>query len=48
MLVAVDHPFLVQKPDGSWAELDVPGLQKLEGIGPKGRNMMAEEILSGQ
>ena len=45
MLNAVDHAFLVQKPDLSWAEVDVAGLRKIEGIGPQGWIMVAEEIL---
>jgi mannosyl-3-phosphoglycerate phosphatase family protein len=36
MLQAVDRPMLVQQADGSWADLDLPGLVRLEGIGPQG------------
>lgn len=45
MLNVVDIPFLVQKPDLSWAELDVLGLRKIDSVGPKGWIIMAEEIL---
>ncbi|GIV58951.1 MAG: mannosyl-3-phosphoglycerate phosphatase [Rhodothermaceae bacterium] len=36
LLRAVDRPFLVQRPDGSWADLDVPGLTRVEAAGPAG------------
>lgn len=36
MLRAVDRAFLVQRPEGSWADVNVPGLRKVEGIGPAG------------
>jgi mannosyl-3-phosphoglycerate phosphatase len=36
MLRAVTHPYLVQRPSGHWIEADLPGLQKVEGIGPAG------------
>ena len=36
MLEAVDRPMLVQQADGSWADLDLPGLVRLDGIGPAG------------
>lgn len=39
LLLAVDHPVLVQKPDGSYDhEIDVPGLLRAPGIGPVGWN----------
>jgi mannosyl-3-phosphoglycerate phosphatase len=36
MLSAVDIPVLVQKPGGTWEEIDIPHLYKVEGIGPEG------------
>lgn len=47
MLAEADFPFLVQKHDGSWAGLELPGLQKIDAVGPKGfsqavRKMMGE------
>ncbi len=46
MLAAVDHPFLVQRPDGAWANLDVPKMERLAAIGPRGFNLLAEKIAS--
>jgi len=36
MLASVDHAFLVQRHDGSWTNLKLPGLITIEGIGPEG------------
>jgi mannosyl-3-phosphoglycerate phosphatase len=36
MLVAADFPFLVQRFDGDWADLNIPGLVKVEAVGPAG------------
>jgi mannosyl-3-phosphoglycerate phosphatase len=36
MLAKVDQPVLVQKPDGVWADIDLPNIYKAEGIGPQG------------
>lgn len=36
LLAAVDRPFLVQQPGGRWAELNLPRLEKVVGIGPDG------------
>ncbi len=36
LLAAVDYPFLVQRPGGDWAELRLPGLEKVAGVGPAG------------
>ncbi|MBK6996228.1 MAG: hypothetical protein IPH31_15350 [Lewinellaceae bacterium] len=36
LLAAADFPFLVQRQDGSWADLELPGLTKVDGIGPAG------------
>ncbi len=36
LLQVVDLPALVQKPDGSWEDLELQGLRRVEGIGPEG------------
>ena len=36
MLAAVDRPLLVRSVNGAWADVDVPGLSRLHGIGPVG------------
>ena len=36
MLAEVDAPVLVQKPGGYWENIELPGLYKVEGIGPEG------------
>ena len=36
MLEVVDIPMLVQQADGSWADLNLPGLVQLKGRGPDG------------
>lgn len=36
MLVSADFPFLVQRFDGNWADFNIPGLVKVEAIGPAG------------
>lgn len=45
LLRAVDLPVLVQKPDGSWEELAIPGLKLVEGIGPRGWRRAVEELI---
>jgi predicted mannosyl-3-phosphoglycerate phosphatase (HAD superfamily) len=45
MLNVVDFPYLVQKPDKSWADIHLNKLTKVAAIGPEGWNIMAEEIL---
>lgn len=47
MLAAVDVPMLVQQSDGSWADLDLPNLIKLTGIGPEGWPGAARVALRG-
>ncbi|MCB9136703.1 MAG: HAD-IIB family hydrolase [Anaerolineales bacterium] len=44
MLAAVDHPYLVQKPDQTW-EMDIPAT-KIEGVGPEGWCKVAEQLLA--
>ena len=36
MLEVVDIPFLVQRPDETWVEVDIPHVVKISGIGPVG------------
>ena len=46
LLLAVDHPVLVQKPDGSYDhEIDVPQLIHAPGIGPVGWNHAILKLL---
>jgi mannosyl-3-phosphoglycerate phosphatase len=46
MLAAADVALLVQRPDGSWADLDVDGIVRVEGIGPIGWARAADAILT--
>lgn len=46
MLAAVDQAYLVQRPEGIWREVDVPGLIHLPAIGPAGFTEMVNQILS--
>jgi len=36
MLAEVDFPVLVQKPGHGWEEIDLPGLYRVRGEGPRG------------
>lgn len=45
MLAAVDVPMLVRLPDGLWADLVLPGVIRLEGVGPHGWAQAAQRIL---
>ena len=45
MLLSVDIPLLVQKPGGTWEDVDVPHLRRVEGIGPEGWAKAVEEII---
>ena len=46
LLLTVDHPVLVQKPDGSYdPDIDLPGLIRAPGIGPVGWNHAVLELL---
>lgn len=45
MLLAVDIPVLVQKPEGGWEEMDIPNLRRVEGVGPEGWARAVEEII---
>lgn len=46
MLAEVDEPYLVQTPEGEWAPLDLPGLRRVEGVGPKGFRMAVEDAVT--
>lgn len=46
MLQAVDKPFLVQRPDGSWSDLNAPGLTRVDGVGPQGWVQVVSTFLS--
>lgn len=47
MLQVVDHPVLVQKPDGAYdSDIDLPGLIRAPGIGPAGWNAAVLDLLS--
>lgn len=45
-LKVVDQPFLVQKPGGHWAELNLPGLERVAGVGPVGWQNVIFDYLS--
>ena len=44
MLEAVDYPYLVQRPDTTWAEMNLPHLTSVPAVGPRGFSMA---VLSG-
>lgn len=46
MLAAADVAMLVQRPDGTWDDLDVDGLVRVDGIGPAGWARAADSILA--
>lgn len=46
MLEVVDHPYLVQRPDQTWADITVDNITKVAEVGPEGWNIMTAEILS--
>ena len=45
MLAVVDFPFLVQQHNGMWADVNVPGALKIEGIGPAGFSAAVKMLL---
>ena len=48
LLQAVDLPLLVQKPDGTWEDLSLPRLRRVEGVGPEGwRRALEDFVLKG-
>jgi len=42
MLEVVDLPFLVQRPDQTWADVEIPHLVKIKGVGPVGFSMAVD------
>ncbi len=44
LLAVVDIPVLVQKPEGWWADMHLPGLRRVEGSGPTGWKQAIEEL----
>ena len=47
LLAVVDHPILVQKPDGSYdPDIHIPGMTRTPGIGPIGLNHAVQELLA--
>jgi predicted mannosyl-3-phosphoglycerate phosphatase (HAD superfamily) len=45
MLEAVDRAFLVERPGGGWTDMDVPGLERVRGVGPVGWARAVETLL---
>ena len=49
MLKNVDHPAIVQRPDGTYDQrIDIPNLHKAEGIGPEGWNNVVLRLIQAQ
>lgn len=48
LLKAVDMPYLVQKPNGTWSDMAINGLHKINEIGPKGFRKMVNELLKSE
>ncbi len=46
LLAAVDHPFLVAREDGSWADINMPKLTKVAGKGPEGWVEVADALMT--
>ena len=46
MLAAVDHPYLVQRPDNSWIDLQLVQAKGLMGVGPEGFTKLVNQILN--
>ncbi|NIP58723.1 MAG: mannosyl-3-phosphoglycerate phosphatase, partial [Gemmatimonadetes bacterium] len=45
MFDAVDRAYLVERKGGGWAEIDLPGLERVEGVGPHGWEPVVRELL---
>lgn len=45
MLEVVDVPFLVQRPDQTWAEVEIPRLIRVDAIGPNGFDLAVKLLL---
>ena len=48
LLAVVDLPVLVQKPEGRWEEMDLPGLRRVKEIGPLGWRQAIEQLIGGK
>lgn len=46
LLSVVDIPILVQRPDKRWQPLSMPGVKRVEGVGPEGWTRAVEMLLS--
>jgi len=44
MLEVVDFPFLVQRPDKTWVQVEVPNLMKIKGVGPEGFSIAIQAL----
>jgi mannosyl-3-phosphoglycerate phosphatase len=47
MLACVDIPLLVQQSPGQWADVNLPGLRRVEGVGPEGWSRAVEALFVG-
>jgi mannosyl-3-phosphoglycerate phosphatase len=47
MLSSVDVAVLVQKPGKTWEDIDLEGLKRVDGVGPRGWTNAIEALLSG-
>lgn len=45
MLREVDMPYLVKRPDGTHVNIEVPGITRIDGIGPDGFTRAVKELL---
>ena len=45
MLAAVDHPYLVQRPDGSWINLKEVQAKGIMGVGPEGFHKLVYQCM---
>lgn len=46
MLASVDRAYLVERRGGGWTDMSVPGLVRVEGVGPIGWACAVERILA--
>lgn len=46
LLAAVERPFLVQKPGGTWQPMDLD-VQRVQGVGPRGWRNVIDNLLGG-
>lgn len=45
MLRVVDRAFLVERPAGGWADIEVKGLERVKGVGPVGWSRVVRSLL---